>query len=140
MKNFPSHSALALFLLFNSLAGAQTAATPSPSVPPSGETFTLDPVLVTSQLDQARAVIAPSLGATSFRIDQQQILNQPLGADAPFNQVLLRAPGVAADSAANGDLHVRGEHANLQYRIDDVLLPEGIWRSPFTTCPTTCCA
>ena len=27
---------------------------------------------------------------------------------------------------ANGDLHVRGEHANLQYRINDVLLPEGI--------------
>jgi outer membrane receptor protein involved in Fe transport len=48
------------------------------------------------------------------------------GADAPFSQVLLRAPGVAEDSAANGDLHVRGEHGNLQYRINDVLLPEGI--------------
>ena len=48
------------------------------------------------------------------------------GANAPFNQVILRAPGVAQDSAANGDLHVRGEHANLQYRINDVLLPEGI--------------
>jgi len=24
------------------------------------------------------------------------------------------------------NLHVRGEHANLQYRINDVLLPEGI--------------
>ena len=23
-------------------------------------------------------------------------------------------------------LHVRGEHANLQYRINDVLLPEGL--------------
>ncbi len=33
---------------------------------------------------------------------------------------------MAQDSAANGDLHVRGEHANLQYRINDVLLPEGI--------------
>jgi hypothetical protein len=39
-------------------------------------------------------------------MDQQQILNLPQGADAPFNQVLLRAPGVAEDSAANGDLHV----------------------------------
>jgi hypothetical protein len=68
----------------------------------------------------------PSLGATSFIMDEQQILNLPQGADAPFNQVLLRAPGVAEDSAANGDLHVRGEHANLQYRINDVLLPEGI--------------
>ena len=33
---------------------------------------------------------------------------------------------MAEDSAENGDLHVRGEHANLQYRIDGVLLPEGI--------------
>jgi hypothetical protein len=48
------------------------------------------------------------------------------GDNAPFNEVILRAPGVAQDSAANGDLHVRGEHANLQYRINDVLLPEGI--------------
>ncbi|MEJ0000971.1 MAG: TonB-dependent receptor, partial [Verrucomicrobiota bacterium] len=31
---------------------------------------------------------------------------------------------VAEDSF--GQLHVRGEHANLQYRINDVLIPEGI--------------
>jgi outer membrane receptor protein involved in Fe transport len=31
---------------------------------------------------------------------------------------------VAEDSL--GQVHVRGEHANLQYRINDVLLPEGI--------------
>ncbi len=86
----------------------------------------LDPVIVTGELDETRGLIQPSLGATSFIMDQQQILNLPQGADAPFNQVLLRAPGVAEDSAANGDLHVRGEHGNLQYRINDVLLPEGI--------------
>ena len=83
-------------------------------------------MVVTSQLDLGRDTIQPSLGATSFFIDKQQIENLPQGADAPFSQVLLRAPGVAEDSAANGDLHVRGEHANLQYRINDVLLPEGI--------------
>jgi len=37
---------------------------------------------------------------------------------------MLRFPGVAQDSF--GQLHVRGEHANLQYRIDDVLIPESI--------------
>jgi outer membrane receptor protein involved in Fe transport len=42
----------------------------------------------------------------------------------PFNQVLLRAPGMAQDSF--GQVHIRGEHANLQYRINDVLIPEGI--------------
>jgi len=100
--------------------GAQTAA------PPSTGVTQLDPYVVTGQLDQSRESILPNLGATSYIIDSQQILNLPEGEDAPFNQVLLRAPGVAEDSAANGDLHVRGEHANLQYRINDVLLPEGI--------------
>ena len=49
-----------------------------------------------------------------------------MGENTSVNQVLLRAPGTAQDSAANGGLHLRGEHANLQYRINDVLLPEGI--------------
>ena len=86
----------------------------------------MNPVVVTTDLDQARDDIVPSLGASTFTINSAQILLQPLGANAPFNQIILRAPGVAQDSAANGDLHVRGEHANLQYRINDVLLPEGI--------------
>jgi len=55
---------------------------------------------------------------------QQQIQTQSQSANAPLNQVILRAPGVAQDSY--GQLHVRDEHANLQYRIDDVLIPEGI--------------
>jgi hypothetical protein len=33
-------------------------------------------------------------------------------------------PGVAQDSY--GQLHVRDEHANLQFRINDVPIPEGI--------------
>ncbi len=109
------------------------AAQASPSVtgetpPPSGggQPVILDPFVVTAQLDQARESILPDLGATAFLISEEQIEDQSQGVDAPFNQVLLRAPGVAEDSAANGDLHVRGEHANLQYRINGVLLPEGI--------------
>jgi outer membrane receptor protein involved in Fe transport len=105
-------------------------AAPQPPLPPEasapGRTTLLDPVIVTGQLDQSRQSILPNLGATSYRIDAEDIQNQSQGDNAPFNQVLLRAPGVAQDSAANGDLHVRGEHANLQYRINDVLLPEGI--------------
>jgi outer membrane receptor protein involved in Fe transport len=38
--------------------------------------------------------------------------------------VLLQAPGVAQDSF--GGLHIRGEHGEVQYRIDGVELPEGI--------------
>jgi outer membrane receptor protein involved in Fe transport len=86
----------------------------------------MNPVVVTTDLDKAREDILPNLGASTFNISSDQIALEPLGNDAPFNQLILRAPGVAQDSAANGDLHVRGEHANLQYRINDVLLPEGI--------------
>jgi hypothetical protein len=128
-----SRLSLLFFLLTASTLAAQTAPplAPAANLPPSspadaGETVALDPFVVSSKLDETRDTLQPSLGATSFQMDQQQLLNLPQGADTPFNQVLLRAPGVAEDSAANGDLHVRGEHANLQYRVDGVLLPEGI--------------
>lgn len=83
-------------------------------------------ITVFSKLNQARSNILPDLGATAYTHTAQQIELQSQGENAPFNQVILRSPGVAQDSAANGDLHLRGEHANLQYRINDVLLPEGI--------------
>jgi outer membrane receptor protein involved in Fe transport len=83
-------------------------------------------VTVIGKLNQARSAIVPNLGATAYGISKEQIASESQGDNAPFNEIILRAPGVAQDSAANGDLHVRGEHANLQYRIDDVLLPEGI--------------
>jgi outer membrane receptor protein involved in Fe transport len=84
----------------------------------------LQPFVVTSELDKAREDIVPSLGATSFQIDKMQIDTLAVGANAGFNDVLLHVPGVAQDSF--GQIHLRGEHANLQYRINDVLLPEGI--------------
>ena len=58
----------------------------------------LNQVIVVGQLDQARDQIVPYLGATKYSIGQQQIQTQSQGANAPFNQVILRAPGVAQDS------------------------------------------
>ena len=84
----------------------------------------LSEVDVIGKLDQARNSIQPSLGATDYNIASDQIDDEAQGNNASFNQVLLRAPGVAEDSF--GVLHVRGEHANLQYRINGVLLPEGL--------------
>lgn len=83
-------------------------------------------VTVVGRLNQARSQILTEAGATSYTHTAQQIESQSQGENAPLNQVILRSPGVAQDSAENGDLHVRGEHANLQYRINGVLLPEGI--------------
>jgi outer membrane receptor protein involved in Fe transport len=48
----------------------------------------------------------------------------PLGNNTSFNQVLLQAPGVAQDQY--GQLHIRGDHADLQYRINGVIIPESI--------------
>ena len=84
----------------------------------------LNEVDVIGQLDQARNSIQSSLGASDYSISSDDIDNESQGNLASFNQVILRAPGVAKDN--DGQLHVRGEHANLQYRINDVLLPEGL--------------
>jgi hypothetical protein len=40
--------------------------------------------------------------------------------------VLLQLPGITQDSAASGNLHVRNEHANVSYRINGILLPDGL--------------
>jgi len=111
-------------------SSATTGSTPSTSMPtpsPSAdsETATAQSVTVTSQeLDISREAIVPNLGATRYTIGPDRLDSQALGENAPFNETILRFPGVARDSF--GQLHVRGEHGNLQYRIDDVLVPESI--------------
>src|SRR5689334_16782447 len=102
-----------------------SASTPAPSPSTNPETATAQSVTVTSQeLDISREAIVPSLGATRYTIGPDRLDAQAQGANAPFNETILRFPGVARDSF--GQLHVRGEHGNLQYRIDDVLVPESI--------------
>src|SRR6201998_4273741 len=68
--------------------------------------------------------IQPSLGATVYDFGRQAIETQPQGDNQPLNRLLLQAPGVTQDSF--GQLHVRNEHANTQFRINGVQLPEGI--------------
>lgn len=108
----------------NSNQTAQSQTTENPGQGASNNSSELNPVIVTGQLDTARDQIVPYLGATKYTIPQAQIQNESQGSNAPFNHVILQAPGVVQDSY--GQLHVRDEHANLQYRIDDVLIPEGI--------------
>jgi outer membrane receptor protein involved in Fe transport len=119
------------------LARAQSTNTPATAAsPPSSGSSTnsssstnvtlLQQTTVIGHLDQARSQILTDIGGSSYNMSATQINAASQGDNAPFNQLILRVPGVAQDSAVNGDLHVRGEHANLQYRINDVLLPEGI--------------
>jgi outer membrane receptor protein involved in Fe transport len=73
---------------------------------------------------EARQGILARFGAREVTVDRQTIEGLPGGANQPLNQVLLQTPGVVQDSF--GDIHVRGEHRNLQYRLNGVALPEGL--------------
>ncbi|MGI4976235.1 MAG: TonB-dependent receptor [Janthinobacterium lividum] len=82
-------------------------------------------VAVTARrLDAARSAIQPGLGATTYEFGRRAIESIPQGDNAQLSQVLLQAPGVAQDSF--GQLHVRGDHNEVQYRLDGVQLPEGL--------------
>jgi outer membrane receptor protein involved in Fe transport len=91
--------------------------------PPEGG-LSLDVEVIAKQLDIARQQIVPGLGATVYDFSRQAIETQPQGDNQPLNQLLLQAPGVVQDSF--GQIHVRGDHANLQFRLNGVQLPEGI--------------
>jgi len=43
-----------------------------------------------------------------------------------WTRCCLQIPGVSQDSAASGELHVRNEHGNIQYRINGIMLPDGV--------------
>ena len=136
MSRFPRESgrvagALAMTLCLSLLlplarAAAQAPPPPAPADPETvpGGAVSLELDVIAKQLDIARTQIQPSLGATTYQFTRQTIDTQPQGDNTPFNQLLLQAPGVAQDSF--GQLHVRGDHANLQFRINGVQLPEGI--------------
>ena len=85
----------------------------------------IDSVEVIGQrLDEARNGLAPETGSSVYRFDSDALQALPLGDTTPLNQVVLQAPGVVQDSY--GQLHVRGDHANVQYRINEVVIPEPI--------------
>jgi outer membrane receptor protein involved in Fe transport len=76
--------------------------------------------------DAARKNLLAPIGTSPYEITQQQIEALPQGSNTSLDKVLLQAPGVHQDSAASGELHVRNEHANVQYRINGIMLPDGV--------------
>jgi outer membrane receptor protein involved in Fe transport len=107
-----------------SLPAAAQTPPPPPPPPAPDNSGVIDLDVTAKRLDQARSSIQPSLGATKYEFTPDSLEAVPQGESAPLNQVLLRAPGVAQDSF--GQIHVRGDHANVQYRLDGVQLPEGL--------------
>ena len=78
------------------------------------------------RFDAARQTILAPSGTAPYQMTQQAIESLPQGENTSLDRVLLQTPGVTQDSAASGNLHVRNEHANVQYRINGIMLPDGV--------------
>ncbi|HXD38835.1 MAG TPA: TonB-dependent receptor plug domain-containing protein, partial [Rhodanobacter sp.] len=115
---------LALALAMPSTRALASDAPATAAPPQASDAQNLSVIDVSAALDQARNALSPDTGSSQYVIDHKAIAQLPLGASTPMNQVLLQAPGVVQDSY--GGLHVRGDHANLQYRINGVIIPESI--------------
>lgn len=126
--------ALAMAMIANSptIAATTTDGTPAQGAtdaaaadaPLAAGPSLLSVVVTATRLDAARAGIQTQTGASTYTIDAQAIQAAPGGDNVQLNQVILQAPDVAQDSF--GQLHIRGEHNGLQYRLNGIILPEGI--------------
>jgi outer membrane receptor for ferrienterochelin and colicins len=81
-------------------------------------------VVIAQRLNEARNGIQTQTGASIYTINEAAIAAEPGGDNQLLNQVIMQAPDVAQDSF--GQFHVRGEHNGLQYRLNGIILPEGI--------------
>jgi outer membrane receptor for ferrienterochelin and colicins len=117
-------------LMFRPVAASMTLAIALVSILPHAALAddgapTLDAIVVMAQhLNDARNGIQTQTGASTYVIDEAAIAAAPGGDNSLLNQVVMQAPDVAQDSF--GQFHVRGEHNGLQYRLNGIILPEGI--------------
>jgi outer membrane receptor protein involved in Fe transport len=104
------------------VAVTSTGAKPVTLAMASEEALSL--AVVAKRLEAARNGLSPETGSSVYRFNEKAIHDLPQGTNSQMSEVLLQAPGVAQDSF--GQLHIRGEHAEIQYRINGIELPEGI--------------
>jgi outer membrane receptor for ferrienterochelin and colicins len=124
-----AHVAIALVTISWALSSATTAAradedataaTGTASAPNTLEAI----VVIARHLDDVRNSIQTQTGASTYVIDSSAIAATPGGENTLLNQVIMQSPDVTQDSF--GQFHVRGEHNGLQYRLNGIILPEGI--------------
>jgi hypothetical protein len=79
------------------------------------------------KFNQTRENILPKTGVTSSERTAQDIANAPQGANQEIGDILVsQFPAVSQDSTSSGDYHVRNDHANVQFRINGIILPDGV--------------
>jgi outer membrane receptor protein involved in Fe transport len=98
----------------------------APAVPPITPQEQAQAQAKANGFDQARNNLYTTIGTTSDTLSHDTIETLPQGTNAPVEKVLLQAPGVSQDSAASGLMHVRNDHANVQFRINGIMLPDGV--------------
>jgi outer membrane receptor protein involved in Fe transport len=96
----------------------------APSVPP--RTAAQQLATKNEAFDQSRGNLYTVVGTNSDTISHATIEAMPQGSNTTVEKVILQAPGVSQDSAASGSFHVRNDHANVQFRINGVMLPDGV--------------
>ncbi|TLZ00709.1 MAG: TonB-dependent receptor [Gammaproteobacteria bacterium] len=85
----------------------------------------LPTIVVTAQhLNEERSRIDTQTGASTYTFNSKDIQSAPGGDNVQLNQVMLQVPDAAQDSF--GQLHIRGDHNGLQFRLNGVILPDGI--------------
>ena len=102
---------------------AAIAARPTPSAAPTPVNAA---AVKNNAFDTARSNLFTTAGTTSDTLTHDTIQALPQGTNTTVEKILLQAPGVSQDSAASGLLHVRNDHANVQFRINGVMLPDGV--------------
>jgi hypothetical protein len=79
------------------------------------------------RFNQQRENLLPKTGTTSTQVTNNEIDTAPGGANQSVSDILVsQFPAVSQDSTSSGDYHVRNEHANVQFRINGILLPDGV--------------
>jgi outer membrane receptor protein involved in Fe transport len=109
-------------------APSQPAPTPTPeqAAAAAAEAVAHATAAKANSFDQARSNLYTTIGTTSDTITHDTIQALPQSINQTVEKVLLQAPGVSQDSLASGALHVRNDHANVQFRINGVMLPDGV--------------
>jgi TonB dependent receptor len=104
-------------------AAARVRAAPAPAVrtTPAERLATQ-----TAALNQGLNTIYAPTGTAPSTISHNTITALPQGENATVEKIVLRFPGVTQDSAPGGNFHVRNEHANVQTRINGIMLPDGV--------------
>jgi outer membrane receptor protein involved in Fe transport len=122
-KTLPaSHAVVAAALSLACLAGAARAQAADPDGDDPTRPVT-ELVVTARRLDAARSNVDPALGATSYSLTAETIESRPGNEAISLSKVLQQFPGVQGDGS--GQLRVRQSQGDLQYRINDVIIPEG---------------